>query len=189
MMEKSPRRENVKYLFKICVVGDGGVGKSTMIQRLLTGAFVPMKITIGTDLAAYFLNIDGDEIMLQLWDFAGEQRFRFFLPNYSKGASGCLLCYDITRYSSFENLVEWYDIVSKNSANAIFALVGGKADLEIEKRAVDLEQAEKFREKYKIDYFYETSSKSGQNNNLIFETLTRAILEQKKKEAQAVQIE
>ncbi|MBA7523504.1 hypothetical protein ES705_15631 [subsurface metagenome] len=63
-----------KLLFKILVVGDGGVGKSTMIQRLLTGQFIAQKITIGTDLATSNIQIDENTIVtLQIWDFAGEK--------------------------------------------------------------------------------------------------------------------
>jgi small GTP-binding protein len=170
-----------KLLFKTIVVGDGGVGKSTMIQRLITGQFVPMKITIGTDLATYDIQIDANTIIkLQIWDFAGEKRFRFFLPNYSKGAYGAILCFDITRYVSFENLVEWYNIVNDNAADPVFILVGGKLDLAGDKRAVSREEALAFKEEYKLDYYIETSSKSGENNRDIFETLTKAILEKKK---------
>ena len=168
-----------KILFKIIIVGDGGVGKSTMIQRLMTGQFIAQKITIGTDLATFDIEPDENTIVkLQIWDFAGEKRFRFFLPNYARGAMGCLLCYDITRYVSFENLVEWYNIVSSNAVDPVFILVGGKHDLE-EKRIVKLTDAEDFQREYKLDYFFETSSKSGINNRNIFETLTRAILERK----------
>ncbi|MFX1356263.1 MAG: GTP-binding protein [Promethearchaeota archaeon] len=168
-----------KYSFKIVVVGDGGVGKSTMIQRLITGQFIPMKITIGTDLATCRLNIDGVDVRLQIWDFAGEKRFRYFLPNYSRGAQGCLLCYDVTRYPSFQNLPEWYNVVKKNASNAIFVLVGGKVDLAETKRVVKMEEAEDFQKEFNIIKFFETSSKTGLNNNLIFETITREILSKK----------
>jgi len=145
----------------------------------MTGQFIAQKITIGTDLATFDINPDKNTIVkLQIWDFAGEKRFRFFLPNYARGAMGCLLCYDITRYVSFENLVEWYNIVISNAVDPVFILVGGKHDLE-EKRIVKLTDAEDFQREYKLDYFFETSSKSGINNRNIFETLTRAILERK----------
>ncbi|MBY9019015.1 MAG: GTP-binding protein, partial [Candidatus Lokiarchaeota archaeon] len=88
--------QSKKYIYKILVVGDGGIGKSTMIQRLITGKYIEQKITIGTDLASWSIEIGNLVIKLQIWDFAGERRFRFFLPNYSRGADGCLLCYDIT---------------------------------------------------------------------------------------------
>ncbi|TET55971.1 MAG: GTP-binding protein [Promethearchaeota archaeon] len=168
-----------KMLFKIVIVGDGGVGKSTMIQRLTTGQFIPQKITIGTDLATYDIDIDNINIRLQIWDFAGERRFRLFLPNYSRGATGCLLCYDITRRTSFDSLDEWFKIVDENAINPVFILVGEKLDLADIRRSVKNEHAEELKEKYNLDYFFETSSKSGENNMMIFEILTRSILKKR----------
>lgn len=168
-----------QLLFKVIIVGDGGVGKSTMIKRLTTGLYIPQKITIGTDLASIKIDMgEKGSAKLQIWDFAGEQRFRFFLPNYARGALGCVLCYDITRYQSIESLIEWYNIVKDNAANPVFVLVGGKLDL-AEKRVIDFNNGKEFQEKYKIDYFFESSSKSGENNQLIFQTLTEGILEKK----------
>ena len=169
-----------KLLFKVVVVGDGGIGKSTMIQRLLTGLFISQKITIGTDLATFDVQIDDSvSVRLQIWDFAGEQRFRIFLPNYTKGAVGCLLCYDITRRTSFDNLEEWYNIVNDNAVNPVFVLVGEKLDLADIRRSVAKGQAEEFKQKYNIDYFFETSSKNGENNKKIFSTLTQQIFKNK----------
>ena len=169
-----------RLLFKVIVVGDGGVGKSTMIQRLVTGHFIPQKITIGTDLATYSIPIeDKGTVKLQIWDFAGENRFRFFLPNYARGAMGCLLCYDLTRYASYENLTEWYNIVKENASNPVFVLVGCKLDLSVDKRVVRFEEGVEFQKKYNLDYFFETSSKSGENNQNIFKTLTEGILTKK----------
>ncbi len=169
-----------RYLFKIVVVGDGGVGKSTMIQRLITGHFVPMKITIGTDLLSWSTTRGDMDIKLQIWDFAGERRFRFFLPNYARGAQGCLLCYDITRYTSFQNLQEWYDIVKENTnTETIFFLVGGKADLASYRRTVERAEAEEFQKEHNIPYLIETSSKTGENNKNVFEMLTEAMLKKR----------
>ncbi len=169
-----------QYLFKIVVVGDGGVGKSTMIQRLITGHFVPMKITIGTDLASYDMNIENISVKLQIWDFAGERRFRFFLPNYARGAQGCILCYDLSRYTSFQNLQEWYNIVKESTnTETVFLLVGGKADLSEYRRTVERSEAEEFQKELDIPFFIETSSKTGENNKNVFELLTEAMLRQR----------
>jgi small GTP-binding protein len=169
-----------QYLFKIVVVGDGGVGKSTMIQRLITGHFVPMKITIGTDLASYDMNIENISVKLQIWDFAGERRFRFFLPNYARGAQGCILCYDLSRYTSFQNLKEWYNIVKESTnTETVFLLVGGKADLSEYRRTVERSEAEEFQKELDIPFFIETSSKTGENNKNVFELLTEAMLRQR----------
>ncbi len=172
--------QKYQYLFKIVVVGDGGIGKSTMIQRLITGHFVPMKITIGTDLASYDMNYEDISVKLQIWDFAGERRFRFFLPNYARGAQGCLLCYDITRYTSFQNLQDWYNIVKENTnTETVFILVGGKTDLASYRRTVERADAEKFQKELNIPYFIETSSKTGENNKNVFEMLTEAMLKKR----------
>jgi small GTP-binding protein len=169
-----------QYLFKVVVVGDGGVGKSTMIQRLITGNFVPMKITIGTDLASYDMNFEDISVKLQIWDFAGERRFRFFLPNYARGAQGCILCYDITRYTSFQNLKEWYDIVNESTnTDTVFVLVGGKTDLASYRRTVERKDAEEFQKEFDIPYFIESSSKTGENNKNVFELLAEAMLKKR----------
>ena len=168
-----------QYLFKILVVGDGGVGKSTMIQRLITGHFVPMKITIGTDLLTWSTTRDDIDIKLQIWDFAGEKRFRFFLPNYSRGAQGCILCFDISRYTSFQNLQEWFDIVKDNTNDIIFFLVGLKADLSDSRRTVQKEEAVEFKNEHNIPFLIETSSKTGVNNTNLFETLVEAMLKKR----------
>ncbi|KKL46476.1 hypothetical protein LCGC14_2345190, partial [marine sediment metagenome] len=140
-----------KLLFKIVVVGDGGIGKSTMIQRLTTGLFIPQKITIGTDLATHDVQIGSVNVRLQIWDFAGERRFRIFLPNYSRGASGVLLCYDITRHTSLVGLREWFNITDNNTLNPVYILVGGKLDLADIRRSVEIKQAEKFMKEYTDD--------------------------------------
>lgn len=171
--------QSKKYIFKIVVVGDGGIGKSTMIQRLITGKYIEQKITIGTDLASWSLDGADLSIKLQIWDFAGEKRFRFFLPSYTRGADGCLLCYDITRYTSFQNLQEWYNIVQNNTSNPGFVLVGGKADLADSRRTVQFEEAEEFQKQHNIAHYFETSSKSGYNTKEIFETLTKLILKKR----------
>jgi len=169
-----------KMLFKVVIVGDGGVGKSTMVQRLTTGQFIPQKITIGTDLAVQSIQIDNETtVNLQIWDFAGERRFRIFLPNYARGATGCLLCYDITRQTSFDSLDEWFKIVNENAIDPVFILVGEKLDLADIRRSVQYEHAEEFKNKYNLDYFFETSSKNGENNKMIFETLTHSILKKR----------
>jgi small GTP-binding protein len=134
-----------------------------------------MKITIGTDLATYQMEFEKTVVKLQIWDFAGEKRFRFFLPNYARGAHGCLICYDITRYTSFQNLQEWYDIIQENSSDPVFILIGGKVDLADTRRTVKREEAEEFRKEHEIPYLFETSSKSGINNKIIFEKLIKEI--------------
>ncbi|TXT64698.1 MAG: Small GTP-binding domain protein [Promethearchaeota archaeon] len=165
-------------LFKIAILGDGGVGKSTMLQRLITNEFIPCQMTIGTDFKMYDVQVNNTLIKLQLWDLAGEDRFRFLIGSYCRGASGVLLCYDITRYITFKNLDKWYSIAKENADDPVVILVGGKKDLEF-KRTVPEDLGQQYKEQYQLDYFFETSSKSGVNNKLIFETLAKAIAEKR----------
>jgi len=165
-------------LFKVVLVGDGGVGKSTMLQRLITNEFIPMQVTIGTDFKMYNVPINNSIIKLQIWDLAGEERFHFLLANYCQGATGVLLCYDITRYATFKNIGKWYKLAKQNADNPVFILVGEKRDLEY-RRAVPREFGNFYKRDYQLDYFFETSSKSGINNKLIFETLASAIAEKR----------
>lgn len=167
-------------LFKIIVVGDGGIGKSTMIRRLTTGTYIPMRLTVGADMITYLAPISDDKkAILQIWDFGGQKRFRFFLPDYCKGAIGCLLCYDITRYQTFEGLEEWFQIVNKNADDPIFILVGTKHDLADDQRIVRFEDAIEFKKEYGIAHVFESSSVSGFNIEIVFDTLAKAIAEKK----------
>jgi small GTP-binding protein len=161
-----------RHFFKVLIVGDGGVGKTSLLHRFIFGEFLQMKMTVGTDIRAHSKDFDsGIKLELQLWDFAGEERFRIFLPSYCRGAKACLLCYDITRSFSFQNLVEWHKIVKDNANNPIFFLIGCKNDLERNFRAVEPERAKEFQNEYKINQFFETSSKSGYNNKEIFDSV------------------
>lgn len=164
------------YFFKIIIVGDGGVGKTTMVKRLCFGKFIPQKITIGTDLAMYDLIMDDVTYKLQLWDFAGEKRFRFFLPSYCRGSMGCILMFDLTRYQSFPSLEEWFHIVSSNTENLSTLMVGSKLDLAETMRQVETKEAIEFQNSHDIDSYIETSSKSGENNRIVFETIAQLIV-------------
>jgi small GTP-binding protein len=171
--------DNLAYIFKIIIVGEGGVGKTTMIRRLCFGQYLPQKMTIGTDLSTYDLTVGNLKCKLQLWDFAGEKRFRFFLPSYCRGAVGCLFVFDLVRYSTFKKLEEWYEIIDKNTQDIISVLVGSKLDLAKERGAVNFEEVLEFQKTHNINSYLETSSKTGENNNELFELITRKIIEKK----------
>ena len=168
-------------VFKICVFGDGGVGKTTLVNKYLTGVFKgDTSITIGIDFHIKFLEIEGIKIKLQIWDFAGEDRFRFLLPSYIRGASGGIFMYDTTRYSSLKNLNDWLDVLN-NSSSVIeeqipILLVGGKSDLDY-KRAVNSDVGFETAKENNLCGFIECSAKTGENVDIIFKTITREIIE------------
>ncbi len=167
--------------FKICIFGNGGVGKTTMMRRFLTGRVdLETQMTIGLDIGIKELKIDGNDITLQIWDFAGEERFRFFLPSYSIGASGGIFMFDITRLSSLHNIEEWLSVFNPDPNNPSkktpILMVGGKSDL-VSKRKVQYEEGRLISEKYMFEIYFECSSyKNTENVEVIFENLTRLMM-------------
>ncbi len=167
-------------MFKLCLFGDGGVGKTTLVKRYLMGIFTgDTTMTIGVDFHIKKLNIEGKEVGLQIWDFAGEDRFRFLLPSYVFGASGGIFMYDITRYSSLKNLTDWMTIfdgtVKRNEFQIPVLMVGGKLDLE-ERRSVSKKEAIDLAKYHNLLNYIECSAKTGDNIDQIFIEITLAML-------------
>ena len=164
--------------YKIVIFGDAGCGKTTLTQRYLTNLFKSdSTMTIGVDFEVKSLEIDEKKVKLQIWDFGGEERFRFLLPTYVKGASGGLFMYDVTNYSSLAHIDDWLTIIKKE-ADALFPIVvaGGKGDL-AEDREVSAEEGINISKSRDVDAFIECSSKTGENVEETFETLTRLMLQ------------
>lgn len=168
-------------MYKVCIFGDGGVGKTSLVHRYLTGAFSDrIKVTIGVDFRIKKVKINGKAIKLQIWDFAGEKRFRQLLPNYVRGTSAGIFMYDTTRYMSLENIEEWLDVIragsSKHEVWFPIIMIGGKADLE-DQRSVENDIAKKFAKDHGLVDVIECSAKTGKNVELVFETVARLIME------------
>ncbi len=165
----------VDYLFKIIVVGDGAVGKTTLTQKLITGKFQSKyKMTLGVDLSIKFLKIKQGVCKLQIWDTGGQERFQYVSPIYYRGALGTLCCYDITKRASFENVPKWIRNVENYCGNIPIVLVATKKDLE-NFRVVKEEEGRNFAMERDL-YFFETSSKSGSNLKKPFLALTKLII-------------
>lgn len=169
--------------FKIIIFGDAGCGKTTLTQRFLTNLFVSdQTMTIGVDFEVKSLSVDDQKVKLQIWDFGGEERFRFLLPTYVRGARGGLFLYDITNYSSIAHIDDWLSVIKKEiRAEDIFPIivVGGKADL-VENREVSSADGIKIARSRNVNGFIETSSKTGENVEKAFEALTSLMLDKAK---------
>ena len=174
-----------QYMFKICILGDGGVGKTTLINRYLTGVFKDqLDITIGVDFYVKKLQLNALRVSLQIWDFAGEDRFRFILPTYLFGAVGAIFIYDITRFSSFRNFNRWMQVFEEgrkeNGTKIPLLMVGNKKDLDY-KRVVSFDDARAIVDSYDgIQEYLECSAKSGENVPFLFERLANLIIERYK---------
>lgn len=170
-----------KLAFKVCVFGDGGVGKTTLIRRFVTRIFKEdLKMTIGADFSVKNVEIDSRPITLRIWDFAGEDRFRVLLPAFAKGADGGIFMYDTTRYSSLGKIKDWLSIfeyfVSNDQTKIPIIMVGGKIDLE-DKRSVFTEEAEELSRNYELRGYFECSSKTGDNVEEIFKFIAKTMVD------------
>jgi small GTP-binding protein len=168
-------------MFKVIVFGDGGVGKTTLLNRYLTGLFdTGTSMTIGVDFKVKKIQRDGIRVSMQIWDFAGEDRFRFLLPHYVLGSSGGIFMYDITRYTSLKKMDEWLEIFTSKFEGRTdplpIIMVGSKLDLEY-KRTVSKEQARQIAEEKNLYGYMECSSKTGENVEEIFQNLSKLMLE------------
>lgn len=164
--------------YKIVIFGDGGCGKTTLTQRFLTELFKPdSTMTIGVDFEVKSLDVGEKKVKLQIWDFGGEERFRFLLPTYVKGASGGLFMYDITNYSSLAHIDDWLTTIKKETESLFpIVVVGGKGDL-ADDREVTAEEGINIAKTRNVDAFIECSAKTGENVDETFETLTRLMLQ------------
>ena len=170
-----------KTRFKLCLFGDGGVGKSTLTYRYLNQVFEPeLKMTIGADLSVKHLEIEDKTIGLQIWDFGGEERYRVLFPSFAQGADGGIFIFDTTRYTTLNRIEDWLsffkDSPKSRAINIPIIMVGAKTDLD-EKRSISSEDAMDISEKYGLSGFFECSSKSGQNVDVIFESIAKIMME------------
>mmetsp|Transcript_12209 Transcript_12209/g.18195 ORF Transcript_12209/g.18195 Transcript_12209/m.18195 type:complete len:222 (+) Transcript_12209:64-729(+) len=154
---KSPQYD---YLMKLLVIGDSGVGKSSLLLRFAEGTFTSSFITtIGIDFKIRIIEIDGKRIKLQIWDTAGQERFRTITTAYYRGAMGIILMYDISEEATFGNVRNWMKNIKEHAAADVNKiLIGNKADL-VNDRAVDKERGQQLANEYEIE-FLETSAKT-----------------------------
>lgn len=172
--------EEYDYLFKSIVIGDGGVGKTSLSLRFSKGIFTEdYKMTIGVDFHVKTIIVETSEgvitCKLQLWDTGGQERFGHIRPMYYQGALGAVVVYDITNYASFEHLPQWIEEVRTNINYEIpLLLVGSKSDL-AGQRAVSIREINDFTRDFNL-FYMETSSKTGDGVMDCFYILTCLML-------------
>ena len=164
------------FNFKIIVLGDIAVGKTSVIARYITNTFSEdYKSSISCEYKEKKIDIDGENIAnLQIWDTCGEEKFMSVTKQYYNDAHGAIVVYDLTEKKTFERLESWIENLKNNApAKIVIMIAGNKLDLSDKK--VNLENELKpYKEKYEC---YEISAKSGANISLVFENLTHKIIE------------
>ena len=168
---------NYEYLFKIILIGNSGVGKSSILQRYMKHVFDEnYKITIGVDFLMKSLIINNNIVKLQVWDTAGQERYKSMVASYYRGAHVALIVFDLTSHRSFEALPSWIEAFYKSGPeqkNTI--LIGNKKDL-INERQVTKEEVELFSQTNNMMYF-ETSAREGDNIDYVFNYTAKKLLE------------
>ncbi|MFV2014510.1 MAG: GTP-binding protein [Candidatus Heimdallarchaeota archaeon] len=173
-----------RKIYKVVVLGDGAVGKTALRHRYLGEGFKQSySMTIGADFAVKRVELDGKEIVAQIWDLAGQLRFQSVREVYYQGATGALLVFDITRSSTFESIPQWVTELLENNKQKIIpmVLIGNKSDLrESSPEAISHDAGAEYAKSlttwsnFEIPYV-ETSALNGENVESAFITLLRNI--------------
>ena len=165
-------------VYKILLLGDSTVGKTCFLMRYTDNTFQEIHMsTIGLDYKLKNVQLDdGKMVKIQIWDTAGQDRFRSITKNYYKGAHGIILIYDITNKKSFENVRTWINQIKEEVSEKVsIILVGNKIDDE-EHRVVATEDGEKIAKELGL-MFFECSAKSGVNIDSTFNELVKKTVE------------
>lgn len=153
---------NYDHLYKVLVLGDSGVGKSSLLSRYVNDTFTEnMVSTIGVDFSVKSIVYNNKNIKFQLWDTAGQEKFRILTKSYYRGTHAVIIAFDLTKLDSFLNVKKWIDEVMSNDVDQekYIIVVGTKSDL-VNDRRVSSENVEQFKNILNVKYF-ETSSKLG----------------------------
>ncbi|XP_017557471.1 ras-related protein Rab-18a [Pygocentrus nattereri] len=169
--------DGILTTLKILIIGESGVGKSSLLLRFTDDMFDPeLGATIGVDFKVKTIAVDGNQTKLAIWDTAGQERFRTLTPSYYRGAQGVILVYDVTRRETFSKLSTWLNELETYCTRdeLVKMLVGNKIDKE--DREVDRNEGLKFARKHSM-LFIEASAKTRDGVECAFEELVEKILQ------------
>ena len=167
--------EKNKIKFKIVIIGDAITGKTNILKWYCTNDFDEQYIaTVGSNYYGKTLNINGKEINLEIWDTAGQEKYKSLVRFFAKDANCLLFVYDITNKLSFDHIDIWINLIKERVQIPYLALIGNKLDL-YKERKVPIEEVMKKAEKYNCD-FYEVSALDGKNIDFTFLNLTNKFL-------------
>ncbi|KAJ6230759.1 ras-related protein rab11 [Anaeramoeba flamelloides] len=172
---------NRKSFYKLVLIGDSGVGKTNLLTRFCRNEFnIGSKMTIGVEFASKTMEIENTTLKAQVWDTAGQEKYRAITNTFYRGAKGALLVYSVTERQSFINLKNWLTELRENSPKDITVmLIGNKIDL-ADNREVLTHEGTNFAEENNLN-FIETSAKDATNVEYAFLSILTDIFEKDKK--------
>lgn len=158
--------------YKVAIIGDGNVGKTTLLRRFATGMFQESRImTIGVDFQTVNVKSGDLSFKLTVWDLAGQERFASFRENFYRGARAVALVFDVTDRQSFADLPRWLEEAKTAIDHNRFLVIGNKIDMS--NRAVEAAEGKQYAASIRAAYL-ETSAKTGDGVARLFELLARA---------------
>lgn len=173
--------EDMEVAIKVVVVGNGAVGKSSMIQRYCKGIFTKdYKKTIGVDFLERQIIVNDEDVRLMLWDTAGQEEFDAITKAYYRGAQACVLVFSTTDRESFLAIDSWKEKVEAEVGDIPTVLVQNKIDL-LEQTVIKNEEAEGLAKRLKLR-FYRASVKEDMNVNEVFKYLAEKYLQRLKQQ-------
>ncbi|HEV2614272.1 MAG TPA: GTP-binding protein [Gammaproteobacteria bacterium] len=175
----SPNKSKSKdydHEFKICLIGDGGTGKSSFLLQHIDKRFKPdIEGTIGLEFGSSVLKIHGGTCKLQMWDMEGAESSRSINRSFYRGSQGFIVFFDVSRRESFNHLIDWIEDTLEQCPEGSIIIVGMKVDL-ANKRMVARDEGEKLARQFGTLYF-EASAKTSENVDEVFEKLSEMIYE------------
>ena len=162
---------------KILIIGESGVGKSSLMLRFVDDVFDPeLPATIGVDFRVTSMNLDGNIVKLAIWDTAGQERFRTLTPSYYRGAQGIIFVYDVTNRATLDRLDHWLTETETycTKGDAVRMIVANKIDMP--NREVSREEGLKLARRYRA-LFIEASAKTKEGVQCAFEELIEKIMQ------------
>ncbi|KAM9773891.1 ras-related protein Rab-5C-like isoform 1-T2 [Syngnathus typhle] len=159
---------NKSFQFKLVLLGESAVGKSSLVLRFVKGQFHEFQeSTIGAAFLTQTVSLDDITVKFEIWDTAGQERYHSLAPMYYRGAQAAIVVYDITNADTFARAKSWVkELQRQANPNIVIALAGNKADI-ADKRAVEHQEAQEYAEENGL-LFMETSAKTALNVNNIF---------------------
>lgn len=170
-----PNAANKICQFKLVLLGESAVGKSSLVLRFVKGQFHEFQeSTIGAAFLTQTVCLDDTTVKFEIWDTAGQERYHSLAPMYYRGAQAAIVVYDITNEESFARAQNWVkELQRQASPNIVIGLSGNKADLAT-KRAVDAQVAQSYADENSL-LFMETSAKTSMNVTEIFMAIAKKL--------------
>lgn len=164
-----------KFRFKIVVIGNGSVGKTSLIQKFTQGTFQKDYLkTIGAQLSDYQVKIEGDKIKILLWDIAGQDDFHFLRPSFYRASNAAVIVYSLEKNElgerSFEHIRNWYQDAKKFCGDIPILLLANKLDL-INENSLNKSIIQEVVDEFKFVGYFLTSAKTGHGVSEAFNSL------------------